>query len=285
MFNSGKCYLGIKERLNDLSPSGKQIALYILGHPEKVSKMSLEDMAKSCNTSVSSVVRLCKTLGYAGYKELCRVLAADLALANSETPYQEIRPGDSPVSVFRNTCLSSIHAIENTMTMQDEEQITRAVNLICGANRIDFYGIGTSGLVALDAHNKFLRMGKTGMASFDFHVQLLSAITLKPGNVAVLISYSGETADMIRLLNRIRDTGCTIITITSYGENSLNKQADVRLYTLSTESSYIRSGAMSSRISQMAIIDALFTGVCSIRYNDVRENLDKSQQAINDILR
>ena len=285
MYNYGKCYLDITARFKDLSPSGKRVASFILEHPEKVLKMSLGDIAKSCNTSISSVVRLCKTLGYYGFKELCRILAADLALINNETPYRNIRPGDSPVSVFRNTCLSSIQAIENTMTMQEEEQITRAVDMMCSANRIDFYGIGTSGLVALDAHNKFLRMGKLGMANADFHMQLLAAISLQRGDVAVLISYSGETNDMISLMKLIRDTGCCIITITSYGDNSLNKQADVRLYTLSTEAIYIRSGAMSSRISQMTIIDALYTGVCSRMYNDVRINLDKSQQAINEVFR
>ena len=263
-----------------LSPRERQIAEFILDYPHEVVNMSIEELAQACRASVSSVVRLCKNLGYSGFKELCRMLSGDLAAAGSTICYQDIRPGDSPASVFRNICLSNMKAIENTMMMADSAEIEKAVGLLCRAQRIDFYGVGTSALVALDAHNKFLRIGKTVMANADFHVQLLSATTLKKGDAAVLISYSGETYDILSLAEQLKHTGCAIITITSYGKNSLSEYADVKLYSLSTET-YIRSGAMSSRIAQMTVIDALYSAVCSAIYPEIKPYLDKTRLAIS----
>ena len=277
---AGKCCLGVKEMIESLSPKEKQIAQFIIDYPEEVVEMSIEELAKVCRASVSSVVRLCKSLGYSGFKELCRALSGDLAAASSAISYQHIRPGDSPASVFRNICLSNMKAIENTLMMMDEEAVSQAVGLLCQAQRIDFYGMGTSALVALDAHNKFLRTGKVVMANADFHVQLLSATSLKKGDVAVLISYSGETFDTLNLAAQIKHTGCSIITITSYGKNSLSEYADVRLHSLSTET-YIRSGAMSSRIAQMTVIDALYSAVCSSMYDQVKPYLDKTRLAVS----
>ena len=276
----GKCRLGLMEMLDSLSPKEKQIAQFIIDYPEEVVEMSIEQLAKVCRTSVSSVVRLCKNCGYSGFKELCRMLSGDLAAASSVISYQDIRPGDSPASVFRNICLSNMKAIENTLMMAEDAAIDQAVKLLCQAGRIDFYGMGTSALVALDAHNKFLRTGKMVMANADFHVQLLTATSLKKGDVAVLISYSGETYDIVTLADQIRHTGCSIITITSYGKNSLSEYADVKLHSLSTET-YIRSGAMSSRIAQMTVIDALYSAVCSSMYHEVKPFLDKTRLAVS----
>ena len=277
--DSGKCTLGLAEMMDSLTPREKRLARFILDDPGAVVGMSIDELAETCHTSVSSVVRMCKHCGYSGFKELCRMISGDLASAGSAISYQDIRPGDSAPSVFRNICLSNMKAIENTMTMADDGDIERAVKLLCEADRIDFYGSGTSALVALDAHNKFLRTGKISMANADPHVQLLTAASLKKGDVAVLISYSGETYDILNLAEQLKETGCSIITITSYGKNSLRAYGDVQLCALSMET-YIRSGAMSSRIAQMTIIDALYSAVCSAMYAQVKPYLDKTRLAV-----
>ena len=277
---SAKCYIDINRFQSQFTPNFTKIAKFIIDNPEKLIQMTIDEVSAVCGISVSCVVRFCKLLGYSGYKELCRIVATDLKPSVGDIIYNEISPGDSAFSVFRNTCLSSIRAIENTLQNQDEEQITKAVEILSNANRIDFYGIGTSGLVAMDAHNKFVRTGKICIANQDFHLQLLAAASLKPDDVAVLISYSGETPDIILLADALKSTKCKIITITSFTKNRLIEYADAKLYSLSMET-YIRSGAMSSRISQMTIIDALYLGVSSRIYDQIKDYLDKGQQVIN----
>lgn len=282
MLSFGKLYLDITERINDLAPTGKKIAETIIAHPEMVVNWGIEELAVKCGVSVSAIMRFCKATGYTGYKELCRTLAADMAIANNETVYGDIHPGDDAFCIFKSICQANIHAIESTLICQDEAQFKNAVGVLCEAQRIDFYGVGSSGIVALDAHNKFLRIGKDGMATSDTHMQLLSAASLKEDAAAVIISYSGETASILELMDVVKATGCKTISITSYGENSLNKVSDINLFSLSTET-YIRSGAMSSMMSQITVIDALYSAVCSATYDEIKEFLNYSQSIINKV--
>lgn len=279
MNENGSCLLRIRESLHALTPKELHVAKYILSHPDQAVNKSIDELAGACGVSISTVIRLCKSLSYTGYKELCRNLYSDLSSGHDDTGFEDIHPGDRPEVVMRNICLSSIKAIENTITITDPATLEAAVSHLCRAERIDFYGMGTSGLVALDAGNKFIRCNKMVFAHSDPHNQLLTALTLHPEDVAVLISYSGETTDIINLARTIKPLGATIISLTRYGKTSLAEMADICLYSSSTETMMLRSGAMSSRIAQLAVIDTLYAAVCSASFTQVKPHLEKTRTA------
>ena len=270
------CCLRIKEAMQSLAPMEQKVAGFILDFPEEVVGMSIDELAASCSTSTASVVRLCKSVGYSGFKEFCRVLDSDLANQQSNIVYEEIHPGDSLEAIVSSVSKSDMKAIEGTLSLVDMTELGKAVDALCAAPRIDFYGVGTSGLVALDASNKFIRINKFTVAHADPHEQILSATSLRPGDAAVLFSYSGETRDTTETCEIVKATGATIITVTRYGKNQLNELADIRLFTSSAES-MIRSGAMGSRIGQLTMVDILYTAVCSRLYGDVKPYLDKTR--------
>ncbi|MDW7659081.1 MAG: MurR/RpiR family transcriptional regulator [Bacillota bacterium] len=271
------CMLRIQEMMSSLTNKEQQIASYILDYSGDVVRMSIDELASACNVSVSSVVRLCKTLGYSGYKELCRVLSMDLALNQQDNiTYTDVRPGDSIQNIIRSVSMNSVKAIENTMAVLDETELEKAVEAISRARRVDFYGVGTSGTVALDAHNKFLRINKISLASADPHLQVLAATTLSPEDVVVLISYTGETKDILETADVIIQTGATIISITRYGRNPLSDRANIRLCSSASET-LIRSATMGSRIGQLSIIDMLYTAVVSRDYDIARTHIDKTR--------
>ncbi len=273
------CQLRIRESLDSLTKKQRQVAEFILDYSQQVVEMSIEELARSSGTSTSAVVRLCKMLGYNGYKDFCRALTAEVADFGKETIiYEDIRPGDSLGDIARNVAMSNMKAIENSLKMLDMDQLELAVSAIGAAKRVDFYGVGNSGLVALDAHNKFLRINKYVCASADPHVQILSATTLTEHDVAVFISYTGETSDTLAVLEVAKRTKATTIAITRYGKNPLSEACDINLSTSSTET-LIRSGAMSSRISQHTIIDILYTAVTSRYYESAKGYLDKTRFA------
>ncbi|MCK9252033.1 MAG: MurR/RpiR family transcriptional regulator [Clostridiaceae bacterium] len=273
------CLLRIREIMNSLTPKEKKVASYILEYPAEVVGHSIEELARISQVSISTVVRLCKSLGYSGYKELLRMLSTDLVLMQQDSiTYTDVRPGDSIDMIVRSVSMSNTKAIENTLSVLDEKELLRAIDVICQAERVDFYGVGSSGNVALDANNKFMRINKISIASQDPHVQILSATTLKAGDVAVLISYSGETMDILETAEIVRQSGATIISITRLGKNPLSELADIRLYSSSVEG-MVRSGAMSSRIGQLNIIDILYTAVTSCEYDKVKPYLDRTRIA------
>lgn len=271
------CFLRIKELMSTLTPKERQIAMFILDFPSDAVNMSIEELATACGTSTSSVIRLCKSANYSGYKELCRALSADLASNQNEAiTYEDIRPGASIDSIVRNVCMSNMKAIENTMSILNIGDLDKAVDAIAKADRVDFYGVGSSGIVASDAHNKFMRINKVSMSSADPHEQILSATTLKKGNAAVLISYTGDTKDILETADIVKQTEATLISITRYTKNLLSERADIRLYSSSSET-MIRSGPMGSRIGQLTIIDILYTAVTSLEYDKVKKHLDKTR--------
>ena len=270
------CRLRMKEAMNSLSPKEQHVASFILDFPEEVVSMSIDEVAKACQTSSASVVRLCKSIGYSGYKELLRTLSADLSSQQDIITYEDIRPGDNLDAILRSVSMSNMKAIEGTLSLMDLDALEQAVEALCTAARIDFYGVGSSGIVAHDAHNKFLRINKFTISSSDPHEQVLSATSLKAGDVAVFFSYSGETHDTIETFEIARHSGATTISVTRYGKNPLSEAADISL-SISSSESMIRSGAMGSRISQLTIVDILYTAVSSRMYDTVKPYLDKTR--------
>jgi DNA-binding MurR/RpiR family transcriptional regulator len=270
------CCLRVKEAMQTLAPKEQKVARYILDFPEEVTGMSIDELASACSTSTASVVRLCKSVGYSGFKEFCRVLGADLVSQPSRIVYEEIHPGDSLEAIVDSVSKSDMKAIEATLSLVDMDSLGRAVDVLCAAPRIDFYGVGTSGLVAMDASNKFLRINKLTISHADPHEQILSATSLKPGDAAVLFSYSGETRDTIETCEIVKSTGAAVVTVTRFGKNQLSEMADIRLFTSSAES-MIRSGAMGSRIGQLTMVDILYTAVSSRLYDQVKPYLDRTR--------
>ena len=253
------CCVRLKEAMNTFSPMEQQVAAYIINFPAEIPDMSIEELAKACNTSVSSVVRLCKSAKYNGYKDFLRALSTDLAInQNKDITYRDIKPGDTVESIAKNVCMNHIQTIENTLSVLEIAELQKAVDAISKAKRVDFYGTGISGLVAIDAHNKFVRIGMISMSSNDPHQQFLTATLLDKNDVAVLISYSGDTKDIVELADIIKRTPATLISITRYSKNELSQKADIRLYCSSSEL-LVRSGPMDSRIGTMTVIDVLYS--------------------------
>jgi DNA-binding MurR/RpiR family transcriptional regulator len=274
------CCVRLKDAMDTFSPMEQQVAAYIMNFSADVAEMSIDELAQACSTSVSSVVRLCKSAKYTGYKDFLRALSIDLAMdQNKDVTYHDIRPGDSVESIAQSVCMSHIQSIENTLSVLEISELKKAVEVVAAAKRIDFYGIGTSGLVAMDAHNKFVRIGKVSISSADPHQQVMTASLLKEKDVAVLISYMGDTKDILELAEIVKHSPATLISLTRYSKNELSQMADIRLYCSSSELP-VHIGNMDSRIGSMTIIDALYTAVTSSLYPDVKGYLDKTQKVL-----
>lgn len=266
--------------LGSLTSKERILAQFIISFPSDVINMSIADLARTCGTSVSTVVRLCKSAGYNGYKDFCRDLSIDVAQSKAvSVEYGDIQPGSSVKAIMKAVCCNDMKAIENTLAVLKVEDMEKAVAAIVAANRVDFYGCGSSGHTAMDAYGKFARIGKLSMSTMDPAQQILNASQLSPGDVAVLISYSGSSKDILDSAESVKLSGGTLISLTKYSQNPLSKLADIRLYSSSADDAIVRSGPMSSRIGQMTVIDVLYTAVVSSEYAKVKPQLDKTRMA------
>lgn len=280
--NMSGILLKIREMHNDLNPSEKKVASYIMDFPQETINMSIADLSKKCGASNSAVVRLCKTLGYSGYRELIVAITTDVAGFNDDDQYEytDIQAGDDLETIIKNTCHNNKKSIEDTQKVLDYYAVEKAVEAIIQAKRVDFYGVGASSIICMDACQKFLRINKHCNAYLDYHIQMTSAATLSKEDVAIIISYSGNTQDIIDIMNIAKNMGATIIAITKYGKNTVSENADIVL-ALSSPETTIRIGAMGSRIAQLNVIDIIFSAVASKQYKHVKKYMDITHKIIS----
>ncbi|MFT8870701.1 MAG: MurR/RpiR family transcriptional regulator [Sporolactobacillus sp.] len=283
MMNGGLSRL--KESYVTLKKSEQKAARYTLDYPDQMVQMTVSELAEASGSSRSAIIRLCKTLGLKGYQELRLCVAGDLqALPPNGDAYKEIQPNSDIETIIASVSNNAIFSINETLKILDHTEANRAINWLDGAHRIDFYGSGASQLVAHDALVKFMRINRMCTAYADSHLQMTSAVTLTERDVAVAISYSGETLQTVECLKAAKAAGAHTVAITGYGSNTLGRLADAVLTIVSTESD-VRSAATASRIVQLNVIDMLYLAVVSRNYQASLDCLNRSRVAIHDSFR
>lgn len=269
----------IRSRYSKYSEKEKNIADYILKDPKKIINQTINQVSESLDVADSTVFRFCQKIGFEGYQALKIALAAEVVAPMSDI-HEDIKAGDSVSTVTRKVFQSNKKTLESTLQIMDHEMMESAVKMILGANKVEFYGSGGSAVVALDAYHKFIRSGINVNANIESHIQLMSASQLTSSDLAILISHTGATKDMLDIVQLLKENQVTTIGITNFAKSPLTKEVDISLYTASKETEF-RSEALSSRLSQLSLIDALFTNVMVYRNKESKTALQKVRRAIS----
>ncbi|MDK2877883.1 MAG: hypothetical protein PWR06_599 [Thermoanaerobacteraceae bacterium] len=269
----------IQAIINNLKPSEKKIADYILKSPQDLCDIPISELAKRCKTSEASVVRFCRTLGYKGYQDLKIKVSSDIAFKMRKI--QGVVSADDDIeTIIAKISKNNMQAIESTMDVINRQEVKKAVDALLEAKKIDFYGVGASAIVAQDAMHKFMRINKSCTAYTDSHMQLVSAANLTKDDVAVGISYSGQTADTVDALKLARNAGATTICITRFGNSPITLVSDIKLFITSNEAIF-RSAAMASRMAQLNAIDILFSIIACRKYDEIVKYLENTSEAVS----
>ena len=250
----------IRSLLPDLAPVEQRVAQAVLDDPGGVAWRSISELARSCGTSATSVVRFCRAVGLRGYPELRLALAGAVAhddAAAVAAASSDIDPGDDPVTVTKKIAYADAAAVTETASRLDTSILVNVVDNLAAAGRIDIYGVGASGFVAMDLQMKLQRIAKPAFAWPDPHMAISSAALRRPGDVAVGLSHTGTTVDTIDALAEARAHGATTVAVTNFPWSPITEVADFTLLTAARETAF-RSGAMTSRIAQLTVVDCLF---------------------------
>jgi DNA-binding MurR/RpiR family transcriptional regulator len=270
----------IQECIHSFKPSEKKAADYILRYPQEVVNLSVQKLAERAKVSEATIIRLSKSLKCKGFQDLKLKIAYEIAKSeNINSLYEDIPSDDSMKSFIHSVSQNNIQSIQNTALVLSEEELEKAVSLISKARIVAVYGIGASGIVALDFKQKLTRINRWCEAAFDGGTQLTISANLSSQDVAFGISYSGQTKDVIESLRVAKENGANIISLTKSGENAVSSLADVKLNTTSLER-HVRSGATSSRIAQLNVIDILFLGVTKYDQERNIKALERTRKAV-----
>ena len=269
--------LQLREKSKLFSPTEQEIVSHILKNPQVVVDMSIHDLAKYTYSSASTIVRLCNHTGYAGYREFRKAVAQELAVREKtkKVEQREISHSDSIREIIEKITYKNIVSLEETMALMDEKVLDNCVELIRNSRAVYLFGMGASLCAARDAYLKLLRLNKLCVINEDWHSQLLQARNASSKDLGIVISYSGATVEVIECMKALKENGTPIIAITRCIDSPVAELADQKLYTTANESIF-RSGAMSSRMSQLNIIDILYTALANREYYDSVEQLSKT---------
>ncbi|MDX6311334.1 MAG: hypothetical protein QOF84_3799 [Streptomyces sp.] len=266
-----------------MTRSMHRVAEAVAGDPAGCAKLTVTALATRTGTSEATVVRTARLLGYPGYRDLRLALAALAAQQAAGAPAAvtaNIAVDDPLPSVVAKLAHDEQQCLADTAAQLDLAQLEAAVGALATARRTDVYGIAASSLVAQDLVQKLLRIGRIAHAHNDPHLAVTNAVQLRPGDVAVAITHSGNTHDVIEPLRAAFDHGATTIAITGRPDGAVTQYADHVLTTSTSRESELRPAAMSSRTSQLLVVDCLFIGVAQRTYDTAAPALSASYEAL-----
>lgn len=271
--------LKIKAQYKEFGPAEKLIADKLIESPTSILSDSITEFARSVGCGDATVVRFSRKLGLDGYQALKIAVASEIS-SYSRMP-EKITLSDSCYEIFTKRIHDIESALELTRSVLGAQELENAARAIMSAKRIVVFGLGNSSSVAIDAQHKFLRLGLNATACSDNHMQSIIASHLDEGCVAIGISHSGYSTDIIEALKLAKINGATTICVTNQGESPLKNISDICLFTKSDETKHSIL-AMSSRIAQLTIFDAIYTYIIANDYDSSVEAIKNTESALKD---
>jgi len=259
MPRSDNVLLQIRGLLPALSEQEQRVGIYVLAHPEQVVSFSITQLAEASGASDTTIFRFCRRVGTEGYQDFKIALARALVSTHSLV-YADVTPEDTLASMAAKVMEASVKALRDTIAVLDMDALEQAVDALLGANRVEIYALGGAGVAAREMQFKLMQLGLHINAFIDARMQVMSALLLEPGDLAIGMSHSGEAAHTVRALRIAREAGVRTVAITSHPASSLARAADICLFTSAAETS-LEGGSPSVRIAQMTVVDLLYEGL------------------------
>jgi RpiR family transcriptional regulator, carbohydrate utilization regulator len=252
----------IKASLPSLAPAEQRVGRLVLGDPRAFANLPVSELAERAHVSKPTVVRFCRSIGYDGLSDFKLKLAGSVS---EGVPFihrsvdVDDKTSDVLVKVIDNTVAAFLKYRNDASSFAVEKAVEALAATYKTGRRIEFYGVGNSGIVAEDAQHKFFRLGVNTIAYSDGHMQVMSATLLGPGDCVVVISNSGRTRDLMDACDIARKNGATTIVMTATG-SPLASAGHIHLAADHPEG-YDRYSPMVSRLLHLVIIDVLATAV------------------------
>lgn len=267
----------IRTELPRLTGSLRKVGELILDDPAAVTHCSAAELGRRTGTSQATVTRFCRAVGLDSYQHLLIALAQERGRGEvsdwgTAEIGSDISPDDDLERVVAVVGSADLRAVQQTIDRIDLDALERAAQAVARARRVDVYGVGGSGAVALETEVRLFRIGCAVRGWNEVHAAATSAALLTPADVAIGISHSGSTRETIEPFELAGERGATTVAITADPRSPLARAADVRLISASSETSF-RTGSIGARHSVLVLIDCLYVRVAQLSYTRASASL------------
>ena len=268
----------IRHHFPDLPLVEKKVAQYTLAEPQKVLFFNITEFAKECDASQATIVRFCRRIGSKSYSDFKLQLSQDVFRASDARflPDITLKSDMDDTQVVKGVIGNLQQNLARLESICDVHLLKRTATLIATARMNYIFGVGSSGLVAQNFYQKLLRLGIACSNTQDTDFQIIAACNLKKGDIAFVISNSGENSAMITVSEWAKKNEATLITLTMETQNTLRNAADIPLLLPSLEQVF-RTGSSVFRINQLAVIDMIYS---LLIFRDLDTNITTLEKTI-----
>lgn len=258
-----------------LTRSEQKVAESVLENTDELIYYSVTELADFAGVGETTVMRFCRKIGFKGYQDFKLSLAQNAGVKRTE----ELEEDDSDfVKMIYET---NVNILRSSMSLLSKENLMKAVEWIDEASYVQFFGVGASGITALDVKNRLLRIGIRAEAAADSHIQAMMAVSMSEGEVAFGISVSGSTIDTNDMLMKAKQSGAKVIAITNYAKSPITAIADIVLLTAGKEMP-LEGGSIGAKMSQLFIIDLICEGLARRNAARTKQMKEKTARAVID---
>jgi DNA-binding MurR/RpiR family transcriptional regulator len=234
----------------------------------------IKEVAQSLGMSEAMIVKVSKILGFSGFRQLRSAIVEYFDHADHDIT-AELSPDDSPEDLVNKVFNLTVRTIVEGQAIVDAQEIQQAARCFFNARQRELYGVGGSNSICTDVQHKFLKIGLRCTAFRDAHLMMMSASLLQPGDAALVVSHSGRTTDLKRVVEIAKDNGAKIICITHSSNSAIARLADFNICSPAPETPLLGRNA-SARILQLTLLDAFFVSVARQDIDLANKNLEKT---------
>lgn len=277
------CLVKMRAVREELSANEKKIADFILNNAGLIRDYSSQNLAASVGVSQSSIIKFSQKLNYRGFTDL-KLAIHESVVKNDSDEFSDSKggAGDERTDSIRERLFRiKSESLLTTMELNDEERILSAVEVLEKSQRIQIIALGSGSLVARNFATMLIQIGKSVIAEVDTYIQLSSIATLGKKDAVFVISFSGQSAKMIHMVQQAKKAGVTIVSLTNYSANPVRSLADVPLFSVNREGE-IEVPQIISSASQQHVVDVLFTSMLN-RDRKAKELLALSRIAVESL--
>jgi len=270
----------IRQQQRQLSAAEQRVATWVSAQPHTAVRAALATVATQSGTSEPTVIRFCRSLGCAGFRDFKVRLAQDLAGTRNYI-HHDVEVGDGLPEIIAKIAERTIHVLTDTRDNLSARAVEQAATAMCSARQIQFLGVGASGIVARDAQHKFFRLGVPCVAHADGPTILQAAAIAGASDCFVVISNSGRSPEIIRACKAIKNTPARLIVIAAPGSPA-SRLADIAVDVDTHEDGNVYTPT-NSRLAHLLVLDILQVSVALSLGEQARENLRRTNEVLADV--
>lgn len=272
------------DEYNDFTTSEKKMVDYVLDNKAQVQYMSISELADECGVGEATVTRFCKRLSLKGYSDFRLAIAMSIATQEKSKQFgsmesEESRKGEGFDDLYSEIYSDYDQTLRQTMSMLDEEEVKKAIDIFIKSNHVYCMGQGGSSILAMDASHLMSTVSNKFFCVFDSHIQASTAASMTKNDAILFFSYSGSTRDSVDLIKIAKEKGAMIILLTRFHRSPAANLSDVILQCGADESP-LHQGSVSAKIAQLYVMDVLFREYCKRDEKGTSEISDNIAKAV-----